>query len=83
MTDPATQPADAFIAKWKGIAASELSISQSYLIDLYELLDVPRPHPTAEQKYMFERQLTSRHADGSGSAGCIDLYWRGTYGAGR
>ena len=31
---------DAFIAKWQGVAASELSTSQSFLIDLCELLGV-------------------------------------------
>lgn len=32
MTDSAEQAADAFIAKCKGIAASDLSTSQSFLI---------------------------------------------------
>ena len=67
MTDSAEQAADAFIAKWKGTAASELSTSQSFLIELCELLGVERPHPTAEQDYMFERPLTVHHADGSKS----------------
>lgn len=79
MTDANQQAADAFIAKWKGVAASELSTSQSFLIDLCELLEVPRPHPTPEQDYMFERPLTFRHADGSSSAGRIDLYRRGAF----
>lgn len=79
MTDANLQAADAFIAKWKGVAASELSTSQSFLIDLCELLEVPRPHPTPEQDYMFERPLTFRHADGSSSPGRIDLYRRGAF----
>ena len=29
-----TDAADAFISKWQGVAASELSTSQSFLIDL-------------------------------------------------
>ncbi|MBL0029139.1 MAG: hypothetical protein IPO95_08730 [Rhodanobacteraceae bacterium] len=68
---------DAFIAKWQGVAASELSTSQSFLIDLCELLGVERPHATPEQDYMFERPITFRHGDGSTSAGRIDLYRRG------
>lgn len=40
--------ADAFIARWQGVTASELSTSQSYLIDLCRLLAVDTPHPTAE-----------------------------------
>lgn len=70
---------DAFIAKWHGVTASELSTSQSFLIDLCELLGVPRPHPTPEQDYMFERPITFVHGDGSTSAGRIDLYRRGAF----
>ena len=79
MTDAAAQAADAFIAKWKGTAASELSTSQSFLIELCELLGVERPHATAEQDYMFERPLTFHHADGSKSPGRVDLYRRGAF----
>ncbi|WP_330947856.1 DNA methyltransferase [Thermomonas sp. LB-4] len=79
MTDAAAQAADAFIAKWKGTAASELSTSQSFLIELCELLGVDRPHATAEQDYMFERPLTFHHADGSKSPGRVDLYRRGAF----
>ena len=79
MTDAAAQAADAFIAKWKGTAASELATSQSFLIELCELLGVERPHATAEQDYMFERPLTFHHADGSKSPGRVDLYRRGAF----
>lgn len=71
--------AERFIGKWKGSAASELSTSQSFLIELCELLGVDRPHATAEQDYMFERPLTFQHADGSKSAGRVDLYRRGAF----
>jgi hypothetical protein len=70
---------DAFIAKWQGVAASELSTSQSFLIDLCDWLGVERPHATPEQDYMFERPITFRHGDGSTSAGRIDLYRRGCF----
>lgn len=43
---------DAFISKWQGISASELSTSQSFLIDLCALLGVDVPHATAAQDYM-------------------------------
>ena len=39
----------AFITRWQGVTASELSTSQSFVIELCELLGVPRPHATAEQ----------------------------------
>ena len=59
--------AERFIGKWKGSAASELSTSQSFLIDLCELLGVDRPHATAEQDYMFERPLTFQQRSAHGN----------------
>ena len=70
---------ESFISRWQGVAASELSTSQSFLIDLCRLLDVGVPHPTPEQDYMFERPITFAHGDGSTSAGRIDLYRRGAF----
>ena len=55
---------ESFISPWQGVAASELSTSQSFLIDLCRLLGVDIPHPTPEQDYMFERPITFRHGDG-------------------
>ncbi|MFA7487913.1 MAG: type IIL restriction-modification enzyme MmeI, partial [Lysobacteraceae bacterium] len=77
--DSGQQRAEEFIARWQGVAASELSTSQSFLIDLCRLLGVDVPHPTPEQDYMFERPITFRHGDGSTSAGRIDLYRRGAF----
>ncbi|GAB2612969.1 class I SAM-dependent DNA methyltransferase [Novilysobacter erysipheiresistens] len=74
-----TGAADAFISKWQGVTASELSTSQSFLIDLCHLLGVDTPHPTPELDYMFERPITFSHGDGSSSAGRIDLYRRGAF----
>lgn len=76
---PQDNPAQAFIDKWTGVTASELSTSQSFLIDLCALLEVERPHPTPEQDYLFERPITFQHGDGSSSAGRIDLYRRGAF----
>lgn len=77
--DNTSLAADAFISKWQGVTASELSTSQSFLIDLCHLLGVDTPHPTAELDYMFERPITFSHGDGSTSAGRIDLYRRGAF----
>ena len=71
--------AESFITRWQGVAASELSTSQSFLIDLCRLLGVDVPHPTPGQDYMFERPITFRHGDGGSSAGRIDLYRRGAF----
>ena len=78
-TAAANAAADAFIDRWQGVTASELSTSQSFLIDLCRLLGVEVPHPTPEQDYMFERPITFRHGDGGTSAGRIDLYRRGAF----
>ena len=48
-------------------------------MDLCELLEVEKPHPTQEQAYEFERPVTFTHGDGSTSAGRIDLYRRGCF----
>ena len=79
MTDTEHATADVFIAKWQGVVASELSTSQSFLIDLCALLGVDMPHATIDQDYMFERPITFSHGDGSSSAGRIDLYRRGAF----
>ncbi len=73
------EPIAAFIARWAGVTASELSTAQSFVIELCDLLGVPRPHATPEQDYMFERPVTFRHGDGSASAGRIDCYRHGAF----
>lgn len=70
---------DNFVALWQGVTASELSTSQSFIIGLCELLEVPRPHPTPAQDYMFERPVTFTYADGTNSAGRVDCYRRGCF----
>lgn len=69
----------AFITRWQGTTASELSTAQSFVADLCGLLGIERPHPTPEQNYMFERPVTFAHGDGSTSAGRIDCYRRGAF----
>ncbi|WP_233457463.1 DNA methyltransferase [Melaminivora jejuensis] len=83
-TDPAARAADnaaaaAFIARWQGVAASELATAQSFVIELCALLGVDTPHATPEQDYMFERPVTFQHGDGSTSSGRIDCYRRGHF----
>jgi len=78
-TAPDDAAAAAFIARWQGVQASELATAQSFVIELCELLDVDKPHPTPAQDYMFERPVTFAHGDGSTSAGRIDCYRRGAF----
>lgn len=78
-TDASASEAAAFIQRWHGVTASELSTSQSFVIQLCALLGVEPPHPTPEQSYMFERPITFQHGDGSTSAGRVDCYKRGHF----
>ncbi|PRY05597.1 DNA methyltransferase [Paraburkholderia sp. BL25I1N1] len=71
--------AEAFIERWHGVTASELATAQSFVMELCELLEVPKPHPTAAQDYMFERPVTFMHGNGSSSSGRIDCYRRGHF----
>lgn len=75
----ADQQAAAFIQRWQGNTASELSTAQSFVTQLCTLLDVPAPHPTPALDYMFERPITFAHGDGSSSAGRIDCYKHGHF----
>jgi len=77
--DTKTTTAQAFIARWQGVTASELATAQSFVLELCDLLGVPKPHATAAQDYMFERPVTFSHGDGSSSAGRIDCYRRGHF----
>ena len=62
---PGDAAARAFIARWQGVTASELSTAQSFVRELCDLLAVELPHPTPEQGYMFERPVTFAYDDGS------------------
>ena len=76
---PADAVADAFIQRWQGSTASELSTAQSFVSELCDLLGVPKPHPNQAQDYMFERPITFAHGDGSSSPGRIDCYKHGHF----
>ena len=78
-TAHACPQAAAFIQRWQGITASELSTAQSFVRELCDLLGVPNPHPTAALDYMFERPIPFAHGDGSSSAGRIDCYKHGHF----
>jgi hypothetical protein len=81
-TAQVTEQVSAFIARWQGVqltTASELSSSQTFILDLCALLQVPTPLPSAAQDYMFERPITFAHGDGSTSAGRIDCYRKSAF----
>jgi hypothetical protein len=73
---------EAFIERWQSVQltdATELASSQTFILDLCNLLGVSTPLPSVEQDYMFERPITFMHGDGSSSAGRIDCYRRGAF----
>ena len=65
-----------FIAHWSAASPSERANSQPFLLELCDLLDVPRPDAHPCDGYFFEFPVTERHADGTTSEGRIDLYKR-------
>ena len=78
-TNTQDERAEKFIQRWEISTASERATSQSFIIELCELLDVPRPHATADRDYMFERALKEAHADGQESDRYVDCYKRGHF----
>ncbi|GGJ65531.1 class I SAM-dependent DNA methyltransferase [Deinococcus aquiradiocola] len=76
-TDPHT-----FIARWKASGGSERANYASFLIELCELLDVPRPAPataTGANEYVFEREVREVFTDGSHTTRFLDLYRKGSF----
>jgi SAM-dependent methyltransferase len=78
-----TPDTDSFIARWSSSGAAERANYQLFLSELCDLIGVARPDPTkpddADNAYVFERNVTFHHADGTTSTGRIDLYKRGCY----
>ncbi|MDF7826413.1 hypothetical protein P4B35_20455 [Pontiellaceae bacterium B12227] len=77
------QAVKTFIERWENSGAAERANCQSFLSELCVLLDVPPPEPTTPDihlnAYVFERDVTFTHGDGSTSTGRIDLYKRGAF----
>ncbi len=75
--------AQAFIERWEKSGAAERANCQSFLSELCTLLNVSPPEPTTPDTrlnaYVFERDVTFHHGDGSTSTGRIDLYKRGHF----
>jgi hypothetical protein len=70
---------DDFIAYWSAASTSERSNSQRFLVELCDLLDVPRPDNHPANGYFFEYPVTEHHVDGTTSPGWIDLCKRGCF----
>jgi len=85
VTDQLTSHTDIenFVTRWQASGAAERANYVSFLNELCDLLDVPRPDVTTtddeRDAYVFERTVTFQNPDGTTSAGRIDLYKRGCF----
>ena len=72
-----------FIDRWRTSGASERANYQHFLLELCDVLEVPRPEPSGpdgeENQYAFEKSVTFKYGDGTTSNGRIDLYKRGCF----
>ena len=68
-----------FLAHWSAASPSERANSQPFLLDLCDVLGVPRPDPHPDHGYFFEFPVTEHHPDGSSTQGRIDLYRRARF----
>jgi hypothetical protein len=65
-----------FISHWKAAPESERQISQTFLLELCDLLDVEPPGPQHNGSYTFEFPLAEKLHDGTTKARSADLYRR-------
>jgi hypothetical protein len=72
-----------FIAKWLDSGAAERANKDAFLIELCDVLDVPRPTPTTgdaeRDSYVFEKDAILPHEGGKTTIGKIDLYKAGAF----
>jgi len=77
-----SDPAAAFISRWSSSAGSEKANHQPFMVELCDLLGVPRPDPTdkdGDNAYAFEKQVTLHDDEGAERVGWIDCYRRGCF----
>ena len=69
-----------FMDRWAASGAAERANCQIFLTELCEQLGIPKPEVTKSDPkldgYVFERDVTFHHGDGTTSHGRIDLYKR-------
>jgi len=72
-----------FIARWAASGASERANYQLFLAEMSDLLGVPRPDPSGDDetknRYVFDKCVAFKSADGSSTTGFIDLYRHGCF----
>ncbi|MBE0543552.1 MAG: hypothetical protein IH623_19580 [Verrucomicrobia bacterium] len=65
-----------FIPHWMGATAPEQSISQEFLCELCDLLEVTQPDNKRNGSYTFEFHVSETQHDGTTKDGRLDLYKR-------
>jgi hypothetical protein len=70
---------DEFITHWSGATAPEQSISQQFLCELCDVLDVQQPDNKRNGSYTFEFHVSESQHDGETKEGRIDLYKRACF----
>ena len=68
----------ALAARWAAAKPAERANAQSYLIELCEALNLPRPQP-AGSGYEFEFAMTITGRDGTETTGFVDCYRQGHF----
>ena len=72
-----------FIERWAVSGGSERANYQTFLAELCDVLDVPRPDPARpdnqDNAYVFERSLRFADGDGGTTTNFVDLYKRGCF----
>jgi hypothetical protein len=91
MKTPIDSPADAapdqelqaFIARWSASGSAERANKDAFLLELCDLLGVPRPDPATgdpeADQYVFEKDALIPHEGGRISTGKIDLSKQGCF----
>jgi len=74
---------EVFISKWEKTGGSERANYQSFLFELCDVLEVPRPDGASGDPrfdaYVFERSIIRKKRDGTQSTVFADLYKRGCF----
>ncbi|MDP3295241.1 MAG: hypothetical protein Q8M37_10985 [Nevskia sp.] len=72
-----------FITRWKNAGGTELANAQLFVVELCELLGLPRPEPASDDlrdnAYVFERRIRERLGDGSEAERRVDCYRRAAF----
>lgn len=72
-----------FLARWGPAGGAERANCQPFIIDLCDLLGVPRPEPSVPDEsrnaYVFDRKVTRTTDDGAQTPNFIDVYKRGCF----